>query len=120
MVGNPGTLAFTGMRPMPLSTTISAAVETLTRGSECINAVLNMNTAENRFTRALQDLQRLAEQAKIPLAICGVLGAIRYGYPAATQDIDLAVSREHLQPLVNICWQFGFKVAWESKLDGTR
>jgi hypothetical protein len=101
---------------MPLSTTIKTAVETLTRGSECIDAVLNMNTSENRFTRALQDLQRLAEQANMPLAIVGGLGAIRYGYPAATQDIDLAVGREHLQPLVNICGQFGFKVAWESKL----
>ncbi len=68
---------------------------------------------------SLQDLQRLAEKANIPLAIVDGLGAIRYGYPAAIQDIDLAVGKEHLQPLVNICGQFGFKVAWESKLDGT-
>jgi hypothetical protein len=101
---------------MQLSSQIISAVRTLERGSECIDAVLNMTSEENRFTRALQDLQRLAEQHRIPLAIVGGLGAIRYGYPAATQDIDIAVGLEHLQSLVNVCQRFGFKVVWESKL----
>ena len=101
---------------MSLSSSITAAVAVLDRGSECIDAVLNMNSADNRFTRALQDLQRLSEQHGIPLAIVGGLGAIHYGYPAATQDIDIAVGREHLQSVIDASLRFGFKVAWESKL----
>jgi hypothetical protein len=101
---------------MPLSSSLSVAIATLNRGSECIDAVLNMNTADNRFTRALQDLQRLAEQHGIPLAIVGGLGAIHYGYPAATQGIDIAVGREHLQSVIEASHRFGFQVAWESKL----
>ena len=47
--------------PMSLSPAITSALGTLSRGSESIEAVLNRNPEENRFTRALQDLQRLAE-----------------------------------------------------------
>lgn len=101
---------------MSLSSSITTAVATLDRGSECIDAVLHMTSADNRFTRALQDLQRLSEQHGIPLAIVGGLGAIRYGYPAATQDIDIAVGREHLQLVIDACLRYGFKIAWESKL----
>jgi len=75
-----------------------------------------MNSEANRFTRALQDLQRLAEQEKIPLAIVGGLGAIHFGYPAATQDIDIAVGRDNLQSVIGAATRHGFKVAWESKL----
>jgi len=53
------------LSPMPLSTAITSALGTLSRGSESIEAVLNMNAEENRFTRALQDLQRLAEHQNI-------------------------------------------------------
>jgi hypothetical protein len=98
---------------MPLSPAIISALRTLDRGSECIDAVLNMNSEVNRFTRALQDLQQLALQYHIPLAIVGGLGAIHFGYPAATQFIDIAVGREHLGTIIE---QLGFKVAWESKL----
>ena len=101
---------------MPLAPSINAAVATLERGSQCIDAVLNMNSADNRFTRALLDLERLSEQHGIPLAIVGGLGAIRYGYPAATQDIDIAIGQKDLQSVIDVCPRFGFKVAWESKL----
>ncbi|MEZ6131808.1 MAG: hypothetical protein R3C59_24375 [Planctomycetaceae bacterium] len=101
---------------MPLDSEITAAVATLRRGSECIDAVLQMNSEENRFTRALQDLQRLAEHRAIPVAIVGGLGAIHFGYPAATQDIDIAVGRDHLPAVIEAAQSFGFKVAWESKL----
>ena len=101
---------------MPLSPEIINALETLSRGSECIGAVLDMSTEENRFTRALRDLQRLSEDQDIPMAIVGGLGAIHYGYPAATQDIDIAVGRDHLQSVIIASQRFGFKVAWESKL----
>ena len=50
---------------MPLSSEITSALVTLSRGSESVDAVLNMKAEENRFTRALQDLQRMAEQQNI-------------------------------------------------------
>ena len=101
---------------MPLSFEIKSALETLSRGSECINAVRSMNSEENRFTRALEDLQRLAEKEHISLAIVGGLGAIHFGYPAATQDIDIAIDRRNLQSLIEASSRYGLKVAWESKL----
>ena len=101
---------------MPLSYEIKSALETLSRGSECIDAVRSMNSEENRFTRALEDLQRLAEEEHISLAIVGGLGAIHFGYPAATQDIDIAIDRRNLQSLIEASARYGLKVAWESKL----
>ncbi len=101
---------------MPLSIEIKCALETLSRGSECIDAVLSMNSEDNRFTRALQALQRLAENEHISLAIVGGLGAIHFGYPAATQDIDIAIDRRHLESLIEMSSRYGLKVAWESKL----
>jgi hypothetical protein len=92
---------------------ILAAVAILNRGAESIRAV--MAGEENRFSRALEDLQRLAEAEGIPIAIVGGLGAIRYGYPAATQDIDVVVAREHLDRLVQVAPRYGFKVAWEAR-----
>ena len=89
----------------------SAAI--LARGAESVRAV--MATEENRFTRALADLQRLAVGESIPIAIVGGLGAIRYGYPAATQDIDIAVGREHLDKLLLAAPRYGFKVAWKAE-----
>ena len=101
---------------MPLSYEIKSALETLSRGSECIDAVRSMNSEENRFTRALEDLQRLAEEEHISLAIVGGLGAIHFGYPAATQDIDIAIDRRNLQSLIEASSRYGLKVAGESKL----
>ena len=100
---------------MPLSYEIKSALETLSRGSECIDAVRSMNSEENRFTRALEDLQRLAEEEHISLAIVGGLGAIHFGYPAATQDIDIAIDRRNLQSLIDASSRYGLKVASESK-----
>ena len=100
---------------MPLSFEIKSALGTLSRGSESIEAVLNMNAEENRFTRALQDLQRLAEHQNISIAIVGGLGAIHFGYPAATQDIHIAIDRRNLQSLIDASSRYGLKVASESK-----
>lgn len=98
-----------------LSPQIQLAIKTLSRGSEGIAAVLNMTTSdENRFVAALADLQRLADENDMPIAIVGGLGAIRYGYPAATQDIDIGVSRDQLDKLIRIAKSYGFIVAWES------
>ena len=76
---------------------------------------MNTDFDGNRFSRALEDLQRLASELHFPIAIVGGLGAIRYGYPAATQDIDVAVGKEDLPKLLLAATRYGFKVAWESK-----
>lgn len=96
-----------------ISQEILATVAILERGSESVRAV--MAGEENRFSKALEDLQQLSAQESIPIAIVGGLGAIRYGYPAATQDIDVAIAKEHLQLLVKAAPRYGFKVAREAK-----
>ncbi len=98
--------------PMQLSSEILASVAILNRGAESVRAVLT--TEENRFSRALADLQRLAQGEEIPMAIVGDLAAIRYGYPAATQDIDVAIARDHLDALLRKAAAYGFKVAWNA------
>ncbi len=100
-------------RPTRLAEDILASITILERGSESVRAV--MTSEENRFSRALEDLQRLSHDEAIPVAIVGGLAAIRYGYPAATQDIDIAVGRSQLSALVKAASAYGFKVAWEAK-----
>jgi len=100
---------------LSLSIEIERAIAILCRGSEGIAAVMNTDTEQNRFSRALEGLQRIALERGIPIAIVGGLGAIRYGYPAATQDIDVSVSKSQLQSFIDAAPQYGFKVAWESK-----
>ena len=100
---------------MPLAGDIVAAVSVLTRGAQSVSAVMETGSGENRFTEALQSLQRLSEAHDVPIAIVGGLGAIRYGYPAATQDIDVAIGRNHLETLLRLAPAFGFKVAWQAE-----
>lgn len=54
-------------------------------------------------------------RVKLRIAVVGGLAAIRYGYPAATQVIDIAVAQSHLSALVKTAPAFGFKVVWEAK-----
>ncbi len=105
-----------GGLPMQLSSEILASVAILNRGAESVRAVLT--TEENRFSRALADLQRLAQAEGIPMAIVGGLAAIRYGYPAATQDIDVAIARDHLDALLRKSVSYGFKVASQKLTHG--
>ncbi len=76
---------------------------------------MNSELDQNRFARALEALQRIATERNIPIAIIGGLGAIRYGYPASTQDIGVSVSKTQLQSFIDVAPGYGFKVAWESK-----
>jgi hypothetical protein len=99
--------------PVPLAREILESLAVLDRGSESVRAVLAAE--ENRFSRALQDLQNLALGEDIPIAIVGGLAAIRYGYPAATQDIDVAIARNQLDAIVQAAPKYGFKVAWQAK-----
>lgn len=100
-------------RPNRLAKELLEATATLERGSESVRAV--MEAEENRFTRALEALQGLAESEGVPIAVVGGLGAIRYGYPAATQDIDVVVGKDHLSLLVRVAPRYGFRVVRESK-----
>ncbi len=102
-----------GDRRIRLATAILDSVAVLNRGSESVRAVLAAE--ENRFSRALTDLQRLSQGEGVPIAIVGGLAAIRYGYPAATQDIDIAVARDKLEVLMKAAPKYGFKVAGEAK-----
>ncbi len=94
----------------PLANDVLAAANRLARGSDSVRAV--MGTEENRFTRALADLNRLAVTEGISIAIVGGLAAIHYGYPAATQDIDIALARLDLDRFLLAAPAYGFRVLW--------
>jgi hypothetical protein len=98
-----------------LASEIDQAIAILSRGCEGIEAVMSSNLESNRFTNALEDLQWLSKENQIPIAIVGGLAAIRYGYAAATQDIDIAISKRDLGKLVFVAARYGFKVVWESE-----
>ena len=74
-----------------------------------------MGVEENRFTRALEDLRRLAAAEGISVAIVGGLAAIHYGYPAATQDIDIAIARSDLDRFLTAAPAYGLKVVWRAE-----
>ena len=98
---------------IPISKDLIAAAKTLARGTESVRAV--MGVEENRFSRALSDLQRLAVSEGIAVAIVGGLAAIHYGYPAATQDIDIAIARLDLDRFLLAAPGYGFKVVWRAE-----
>ena len=96
-----------------LSNEIWESTAILDRGSESVRAVLT--SEENRFSHALENLQRLSHEEEIPIAIVGGLAAIRYGYPAATQGIHIVVGRDKLDVLVRTAPKYGLKVVWEAE-----
>ncbi|RPI80254.1 MAG: hypothetical protein EHM42_12395, partial [Planctomycetaceae bacterium] len=69
----------------------------------------------NRFTRAFDALDKVAKAIDAPLAIVGGMAAIRYGYPAMTDDIDVVASRDSLDLLLNHAPRFGLRVQWRSQ-----
>jgi len=97
-------------QPSRLKEDLLAAVIILERGAESVRAV--MSSEQNRFSLVLEDLQRFCHSEGIPIAIVGGLAAIRYGYLAGTQHIDIAVARDHLNTLVEAAPTYGFKVVW--------
>jgi len=101
---------------MPLSPDIRSAAESLHRGSQSIAAVTNNKMDQaNRFSRALEALERLSSEREIPIAIVGGLGAIRYGYPTVTEDIDVAVARDQLDSFLRVAKEYGFRIAWKAE-----
>ena len=100
---------------MALTSRTLSDLATLSRGVECIAAVTNPGFVDNRFSRALRALEDLANRHGIAIAIVGGLGAIHWGYPAATQDIDIAIGRDDLDRLVAHAPDSGFRVAWHAE-----
>jgi hypothetical protein len=95
-----------------LSPAILASAAILNRGSESVRAVLAAE--ENRFTSAPAALEQLSLGERIPIAIVDGLGAIRYGYPAATQDIDVAIAKDQLEAFIAAAPNYGIKIAWNA------
>jgi len=103
-------------QPSPmLSPEINSALQVLQHRSASVRAIMNPQANENRFTRALSALERLATEEKIPIAIVGGLAAIRYGYPAVTEDIDIAVGQADLKKLTMKATDYGFRVTWKAE-----
>ncbi len=97
-----------------LSPEITSALAILSRVSESVSAVTQQAGETNRFSQALGALQSLSIENDIPIAIVGGLGAIRYGYPAATQDIAVAIGQQTLDAFILAAPRYGFKIAWRS------
>jgi hypothetical protein len=87
----------------------------LHRRSESISFVMSAGNEQNRFSRAVAALEKLGQEHQIPLAIVGGLGAIRYGYAAATEDIDIAVGSAHLNTLLELAPAYGLRVVWQAQ-----
>ena len=100
---------------MPLANDILSALAVLNRRGESVQAVMGTNKAENRFSIALAALEKLAIENELPIAIVGGLAAIRYGYPAVTDDIDVAVAQSQLGLLLSLAPHYGFRVVWTAK-----
>src|SRR6266704_2279015 len=96
-----------------ISSDLIAGAAILERGSESIRAVTAGE--QNRFTRAFEALNRLANATGTPLAVVEGLAAIHFGYPAITEDIDIVVARDAVDRLLVEAPQHGFEVKWRSK-----
>ena len=98
-----------------MSPELLALSATLNRRSASISAVKSTMNEQNRFTVAFKALDQMARAYDLPIAIVGGLGAIHYGYPATTEDIDVAIASDQLEILLNVAAQFGFRIAWRAE-----
>jgi hypothetical protein len=89
---------------------VAAAVAKLRR----LMAAVNRPGEENsEFDRTLDVLKTLSRKEGIPIAIVGGIGAIHHGYERLTDDLDLVVARQHLDPLIRVAPKYGIKVIWQ-------
>jgi hypothetical protein len=87
--------------------------ERVTRSQESVRSI---TAAENnRFSRAMEDLHRLSDDKKIPIALVGGMAAVHYGFRGSTEDIDIAIGKDNLERFLQYAPQYGFKVQWRSK-----
>lgn len=96
-----------------LSDELLAGAALLQRRSESVRAVKDRE--QNRFTRAFEALDKLSLATRSPIAIVDGLAAIRYGYPAVTENIEVVVQRDALDKILLEAPQFGFRVKWRSQ-----
>jgi len=94
---------------------IFESLQILERRCESIASVRGMSQQNNRFSRAILALERLGLEHQMPIAIVGGLGAIRYGYAAATDDIDIVVAECDSDRILELAPTFGFKILWRGK-----
>jgi hypothetical protein len=99
---------------VPLSD-LFQALDILNHRSESIAAVMGSKNEANRFFIAIEALDKLTRDNNIPIAIVGGLGAIRYGYAAATEDIDIVVGDSDLEKFLGLASNYGFKIVWVAK-----
>jgi len=98
-----------------MSPDLLALSATLYHRSASVRAVKNRMDDQNRFTVTFHALDQLARENDLPIAIVGGLGAIHFGYPATTEDIDVAIASDQLQTLLDVAPQFGFRIAWRAE-----
>jgi hypothetical protein len=79
-----------------------------------VAAVKRPGEEGSNYDRALAVLNELSRKEGIPIAIVGGLAAIKYGYERNTKDIDIVVSRQHLDSIIRVAPQYGIKVIWHA------
>src|SRR5437773_227754 len=77
-----------------------------------IAAVTRPEEQDSEFDRALGVLKTLSRKEGIPMAIVGGMAAIKHGYERLTQDIDIVVAKQHLDPLIRVAPNYGIKIIW--------
>ena len=98
-----------------LSPELLSLSETLNHRSASVSAVESSMDNQNRFTIAFNALDKMARAYDFPIAIVGDLGAIHYGYPATTEDIDVAIASDQLKMLLDVATESGFRIAWQAE-----
>jgi hypothetical protein len=79
-----------------------------------VAAVKRPGEEGSKYDKALAVLSELSRKEGIPIAIVGGLAAIKYGYERNTKDIDIVVSRQHLDSIIRVAPQYGIKVIWHA------
>ncbi len=89
-----------------------AAARVLHERSASIQAVVEGTL--NRFTACLEKLEEVAQALDAPIAIVGGLAAIHHRAQVTTVDVDIAVGKEQLTPIVSEVTRHGLAVRRES------
>jgi hypothetical protein len=89
------------------------AAHSLAQLERLVGTVKGQGSPEGKFAAALGLLDELSCKEGIPIAIVGGMAAIHHGYERFTKDIDIVISRGHLDPLIRVAPQYGIKVIWQ-------
>lgn len=94
-----------------MSTTVDVAA-VVARLGKLVAAVNRPGEEHSDFDQALDVLGALSRKEGIAIAVVGGMAAIKYGYERFTQDIDVVVGQQHLDPLIRVAPNYGIKVIW--------